>query len=136
MLAAPDGHAKNFSLHLLAGGLFRMTPLYDVMSIWPAAGAGPNQFNWHRAKLAMAVSGKNRHYLMKDIQRRHFNAMAARCFFAPSAEPIIERILEQTPAVIDKVAAVLPTGFPGHVSDGILNGLRASARQLAGMAPG
>lgn len=136
MLAAPDGHAKNFSLHLLAGGLFRMTPLYDVMSIWPAAGTGPNQFNWHRAKLAMAVSGKNRHYLMKDIQRRHFNAMAAKCFFAPSAEPIIERILERTPAVIDRVAADLPAGFPGHVSDGILSGLRASARQLAGMAPG
>ena len=136
MLAAPDGHAKNFSLHLLAGGLFRMTPLYDVMSIWPATGAGPNQFNWHRAKLAMAIKGKNRHYLMKDIQRRHFNAMAAKCFFTPSAEPIIERILEQTPAVIDKVAAALPRGFPGHVSDGILNGLRGSAKQLAGMAAG
>jgi hypothetical protein len=38
MLAAPDGHAKNFSLRLLPGGRFRLTPLYDVMSIWPVEG--------------------------------------------------------------------------------------------------
>jgi serine/threonine-protein kinase HipA len=31
MLAATDGHAKNFSLHLLAGGSFRLTPLYDSL---------------------------------------------------------------------------------------------------------
>ncbi|MEY4580393.1 MAG: hypothetical protein RL701_5096, partial [Pseudomonadota bacterium] len=38
MLAATDGHAKNFSLHLLAQGRFRLTPLYDVLSAWPVAG--------------------------------------------------------------------------------------------------
>ncbi|MGF6484426.1 serine/threonine protein kinase HipA of HipAB toxin-antitoxin module [Paraburkholderia sp. JPY419] len=44
MLAAPDGHAKNFSIRLLAGGQYRLTPLYDVMSIWPVEGNGPNQW--------------------------------------------------------------------------------------------
>ncbi|WP_366028112.1 HipA domain-containing protein [Rhodoferax sp.] len=34
-LAAIDGHAKNFSLFVLPGGRYRMTPLYDVLSAWP-----------------------------------------------------------------------------------------------------
>ena len=32
LLGATDGHAKNFSIFLLPGGRFRLTPLYDVMS--------------------------------------------------------------------------------------------------------
>ncbi len=79
MLAAPDGHAKNFSIRVLPQGRYCLTPLYDVMSIWPVEGAGPNQFSHFRAKMAMALLGKNRHYHFKDIQRRHFNSTAARC---------------------------------------------------------
>jgi serine/threonine-protein kinase HipA len=32
LLAAIDGHAKNFSIYLLSGGSFQLTPAYDVMS--------------------------------------------------------------------------------------------------------
>ena len=32
MLAAIDGHAKNFSIRILPQNHFRLTPLYDVMS--------------------------------------------------------------------------------------------------------
>ncbi|CAG9170697.1 Serine/threonine-protein kinase toxin HipA [Cupriavidus laharis] len=135
LLAAPDGHAKNFSIRLLAGGRYRMTPLYDVMSVWPVIGDGPNQFSWHRAELAMAVAGKSRHYALRDIQRRHFNAMASRCFLGANAEQVIGRIIARTPAVIDTVGAMLPAGFPQRVADTILNGLRASAERLAGMQP-
>lgn len=135
LLAAPDGHAKNFSIHLLPRGLFRMSPLYDVMSILPAMGDGPNQFNWHKAKMAMAISGKNRHYLMKDIQRRHFNATARRCF-GVDAEPIIGEILATTPVVIDEMYRSLPHGFPPQVADGILEGLRVAAKRLEAMPAG
>ena len=61
MLRAPDGHAKNFSIHLLPGGRYRMTPLYDVMSAYPVMGDGPNQWSPRELKLAMALVGKNRH---------------------------------------------------------------------------
>jgi serine/threonine-protein kinase HipA len=134
MLSAPDGHAKNFSIHLLAQGRYRLTPLYDVMSILPAAGHGPNQFNWHRAKLAMAVSGKNRHYLIKDIQRRHFNAMA-QAILGVSAEPLIQDLLARTPAVIEQMYGSLPGGYPARVAEAILEGLRAAAQRLEAMPP-
>jgi len=130
-LAAPDGHAKNFSIQLLAQGRYRMTPLYDVMSIWPVEGAGPNQFSRHKTKLAMALMGKNRHYLMKDIQRRHFNTTAARCFYGDDAEDLVERLIVQTPLAIERVGARLPAGFPQQVSEAIFKGLRQSMQQLA-----
>ena len=38
LMAATDGHAKNFSIFLERGGGFHMTPLYDVLSAWPIMG--------------------------------------------------------------------------------------------------
>jgi serine/threonine-protein kinase HipA len=136
MLGAPDGHAKNFSIRLLPEGRYRLTPLYDVMSIWPVEGNGPNQFSRHETKLAMAFLGKNKHYHFKTIQRRHFNATAQKCFYGPDAEDLITALLARTPEVIERVSARLPTGFPQRIADTILEGLAASARRLAAMPPG
>ncbi len=135
MLGAPGGHAKNFSIRLLPEGRYRLTPLYDVMSIWPVEGSGPNQFSRHEAKLAMGLAGKNKHYQFKTIQRRHFNAMAAKCSYGPDAEDLIEQVLARTPGVIDRVSARLPAGFPAKVADAVLAGLARSAKQLAAMPP-
>ena len=135
LLGAPDGHAKNFSIALLPQGRYRMTPLYDVMSIWPVEGSGPNQFSRHDAKLAMAVSGKRKHYRLKDIQRRHFNAMARRCHFGADAEPLIQGVLAATPGVVERVGARVPAGFPAAVADRVLAGLARSAKALQGMPP-
>ena len=130
LLAAPDGHAKNFSIRLLPRGQYRLTPLYDVMSIWPVEGNGDNQWSWFKATLAMALSGKNRHYAFRDIQRRHFNVMASRCSYGPDAEPILQRLIAQTPGVIERVSADLPEGFPAKVSDRIFEGLRKTVAAL------
>lgn len=81
-----------------------------------------------------AVSGKNRHYLLKDIQRRHFGAMARKCF-GIDAEPLIGDILAATPAVIDKMYASLPAGFPPRVGERILEGLREAVQRLEAMPP-
>jgi serine/threonine-protein kinase HipA len=130
MLAAPDGHAKNFSLHLLAGGAFKLTPLYDVMSIWPVEGDGENQWSWHKAKLAMAVPGSRMRYRMRDIRRSHFDEMARRCGYGENANPIIDSILEKTPGVIARMGSSLPRGFPERVADTIFKGLRRSFEAL------
>uniref|UniRef100_E1TGH1 HipA N-terminal domain protein n=1 Tax=Burkholderia sp. (strain CCGE1003) TaxID=640512 RepID=E1TGH1_BURSG len=135
MLAAPDGHAKNFSIRLLAGGQYRLTPLYDVMSIWPVEGNGPNQWSWFKARLAMGMWSRSKHDAFRDVQRRHFNTMALKCSYGASAEPLIERLLEQTPQVIDQVSAQLPERFPGKVAERIFKGLRNSAAKLAAMPP-
>lgn len=130
MLAAPDGHAKNFSIRLLPQGRYSLTPLYDVMSIWPVEGNGASQFSHYKAKLAMALLGKNKHYHFKDVQRRHFNSTAAKCFQRTDAEDLIEQVLERTTTAIDNVAKKLPKGFPEKVAESIFQGLRKSAEQL------
>lgn len=135
LLAAPDGHAKNFSIHLLPQGRFRLTPLYDVMSIWPVEGKGPNQFSRFRTKLAMGLAGKSKHYLLKDIQRRHFNTMASRCFHGPDAEALIQNVIALTPRVIERVGSTLPAGFPQQVADTIFQGLMRSVELLDAMPP-
>lgn len=133
MLAAVDGHAKNFSIQLLAGGRYRLTPLYDVMSAWPIIGEGASNCSWQRAKLAMAVSGKNRHYHLKDIQRRHFNAMAAKCGYGESAEPLIQKLIGRVPGAIEEVKAKLPPGYPERVAGPIFQQLQESAAKLQDM---
>lgn len=133
MLAAIDGHAKNFSLQLLAGGRYRLTPFYDVVSVWPIIGHGPNQFSWDKVKLAMSVRGKNKHYLLREIQRRHFNATAPLCYVGDSAEQVIQDVLAATPGVIEHVAKLAPAGFPARVLDSVLGGLAGSAKRLEAM---
>jgi len=133
MLAATDGHAKNFSIRILSQGRLQLTPLYDVLSIWPIMGKGSNKISWHNAKLAMSVRGKNKHYLLKSIQRRHFNATARQFGLDETAEPVIRDILAATPVVIESVQKDLPKDFPQNVLDAILQGLLKSAEQLRGM---
>jgi serine/threonine-protein kinase HipA len=135
MMAAPDGHAKNFSLRILPRGRYSLTPLYDVMSIWPVEGKGASQFSWHKAKLAMALHSKNRHYHFKDIQRRHFNAVAARFFQRDSAEDVIEEVLQDLDRAIAAVTARLPAGYPERLATAVFEGLRRTAKVLANSAP-
>ena len=39
-----DGHAKNFSVFLLPGGAYRLTPRYDTLSAYPVLGHGRGKY--------------------------------------------------------------------------------------------
>lgn len=133
LMAAPDGHGKNFSIHLLPGGRYALAPIYDVMSIWPIEGGGANQYSLHKARLAMAMLGKHKHYSFSSVQRRHFNSTAAKCFLRADAEDIIESVLSRTPGAIAAVAARLPPGFPDRVATTIFAGIERAAKELDAM---
>jgi serine/threonine-protein kinase HipA len=133
MLAAGDGHAKNFSIRILNRGRYRLTPLYDVLSYWPIVGNGPNNIARQDLRMAMAVRGKNKHYRLGEIVRRHFNETAARIGIGKNAEPLIEEILRRTPGVVTSVQREVPDDFPPVVLDKILSGLTGSAKRLAAM---
>jgi serine/threonine-protein kinase HipA len=131
MLRAQDGHAKNFSIQLLAGEQrFKMTPIYDVMSAHPAIGKGPHQWAEQDIKMAMALLGKNKYYLAHNIMRRHFNSTAKKVGFSENAEPLIQDFTARTPAIVSKVRAELPAGFSEKVADCILGGILAAAHSL------
>ena len=133
MLAATDGHAKNFSLFLGAGGTYRLTPFYDVFSAWPYMAGKGAKLSKKKVKLAMAVRSKNAHYQIDEIQRRHWNEMARRCGLGLNAENLIKELIEKTLGVIKRVSELFPKDFPEHISTPVFEGLLNSSNRLAAM---
>jgi serine/threonine-protein kinase HipA len=138
LLAATDGHGKNFSIYLRPGTAFRLTPLYDVLSAWPVIGRGANELSIQDAKLAMAVRGKSKHYRIREIQPRHWHAVAVRSGIRGLWERMIE-LSESISGVLDKVGTSLPPKFPARVIERIsagasqqAEGFLAGARRVRG----
>lgn len=130
LLAATDGHAKNFSLFLERGGTYRLTPFYDVLSAWPVIGNGANQISWRKAKLAMCVRSKNAHWKLSEIIPRHWDAIA-RIAGLDGATELLEEVSAQMPAAIAEAHRQVPKGFPQEVLDKILIGASCVAKQFA-----
>jgi serine/threonine-protein kinase HipA len=123
ILGAIDGHAKNFSLIIEAGGQYRLTPLYDVMSAYPLA--AKRELEWLDLKMAMALKSKNRHYHWHTIQKRHWLAMASTCQFpGKTMQTIMDEIRDDMHRVIDTVSQSLPDGFPDHIANPIFSTMR------------
>ncbi len=125
LLAAIDGHAKNFSIFLTPGG-YKLTPLYDVMSAapWP-------EFSAHKIKLAMAVGNKN-HYRLKQIQLRHFYQTGQK---AGLREQDMDSIFSDLAAQVDDAIAEAATlaadaGMPESTSGPILAGVSKRAGMI------
>lgn len=132
VLAATDGHGKNFSIAHLPGGSYRATPIYDVLSAHPVIGIGKNQISPYKAKLAMAVRGSTNYYLIKKIQRRHWITHARQVGLgAAAAGQLIEEVVESTESVIGEVGKLLPDGFPMDMAEAVFNGMRRQSAKLA-----
>jgi serine/threonine-protein kinase HipA len=132
VLAATDGHGKNFSITHLARGSYHATPIYDVLSAHPVIGKGKNKIPQQKAKLAMAVRGSTNHYLIEKIQRRHWITQAQQVGLgAEAAEQLIEEIIESTDAVINEVSKLLPDNFPMDIAEAIFSGMKKHCAKLA-----
>ena len=130
LMAATDGHAKNFSIFLERGGGFKLTPLYDVLSAWPIIGSGSNMVSPRRAKLAMALRGKNMHYNLYEIHIRHWQALAKQSG-VPDAFEHMEALVMQVPYALAQMADVLPKDFPRALFNTIRRGMLAQTEKFA-----
>ena len=133
LLAATDGHAKNFSVFIEPEGRFRLTPFYDILSVYPVFGG--RGLNRRDAKLAMGLaSSKGKKYAIEQIFPRHFFQTAKAVGFERSAmEEILTELANSVDDVIERVTQQLPAGFPDTISSTILEGLKArSARLIKG----
>ena len=118
MLAAREGHAKNFSLFLEAGGRFRLAPRYDVVSSHPH----PN------GPMAMSIGGQ---FERADIHLQHWQKEARACKLQRHLPQLLQQLTQRTPQVLQSVHDQLPLDFPPEIARAVLNGLSASAHQLA-----
>jgi serine/threonine-protein kinase HipA len=128
LLAATDGHAKNFSIQHRRAGRFHLAPLYDVLSAWPIIGRGPNQVAYQRAKLAMALRGQNTHYRLNEIHLRHWQGLAASC--GPGVFGRMTAMVQRVDGVLQTVEGRLPADFPGNVWSRVSEGMRRHAAQF------
>lgn len=130
LLAAPDGHAKNFSVFIERQGRYSLTPLYDVMSAYPILGHGNGKIPTEKLKMAMAATGKNRHYTWSKIQGRHWKETASRCGSASLMDDIITEIINTIPQALETVYKSLPPEFPEELAQAIFSGIRNTAERL------
>jgi serine/threonine-protein kinase HipA len=128
VVPATDGHAKNFSIFLLPGGAYRMTPLYDVISIWPVIGHGQSRLPLRQAKLAMAVRSRNTHRELARIETRHWHRLAVQSG-VPGAWEEMQRLMAGVEDAIATAEAGLPAGFPEGVATAIFEGMRHQRRR-------
>jgi serine/threonine-protein kinase HipA len=123
MLAAPDGHAKNFSLSIRPQEQYQLTPLYDVLSAWPIIGRGPREMHVSTVQLAMGLrgsSGLRRH--LNKIHITHWMRLAASTG-VPGLFNAMVAMLDAVPATLASVEPLLPTDFPPLVWDRIRDGM-------------
>ena len=111
-----------------------MTPLYDVISVWPYIGDGANQFRWRSAGLAMALRAKNAHYTFHSIRARHWHALAMKNGGPPTWQAMLAMI-GQVEDALEAVESRLPRSFPGRTWDTIQAGVRSQLHAfIAGLS--
>lgn len=128
LIGATDGHAKNFSIALMPGGRFTMTPLYDVLTVQPSMDAGQLQIK--DMKLAMRV-GKSRHYKVSEIQGRHFiETGLAAGFSREQMAKIFEDIRVRADEAFATARAGMPHGFPDALFASVKRGFQQRMLRL------
>jgi serine/threonine-protein kinase HipA len=91
LIAGTDGHAKNYSLLIGAGGRARLAPLYDLASVLPYHGA-----DVRKQKLAMKIGGK---YRLSEIGAHQWAKLGAE--FRLDADAVRGRVLRLAEALPD-----------------------------------
>ena len=126
LLAATDGHAKNFSVFLNAGDSYRLTPLYDVLSAWPIIGHGANSLSPHKARLAMGLRAKKMHYTLREIRARHYRELADKSGVPPVWDKMLE-LVDKVPPSLAAVEKRLAPDFPRILWERVANGMLTQA---------
>lgn len=128
LFGATDGHAKNFSIALLPGGRFHLTPFYDVLTVQPTLDAG--QLNRKDFKLAMRV-GKSRHYKVEEIVARHFMETGVQAGLSRVAiAALFEDIRASADKAISTTYEALPKDFPATLTDSLAAAITDRLRLL------
>lgn len=130
LIAAIDGHGKNFSVFLEPENSYRMTPLYDVLSAFPmlSKSASKTSLRSQKIKMAMSLKGKNTHWKWSNIQPRHFVSTAEHVKYPVSkAISQYEYFIDNVEGAIASVEGKIASSFPAYVAETIFSGLRKQA---------
>jgi serine/threonine-protein kinase HipA len=107
-----------------------------VLSAWPIIGEGADRLSPHRARLAMAVRTRNAHHRLREIQTRHWQALA----LSVGGEALWVEMVALVVAVDSAIAVVQgrrPADLSGGVWEAVTQGLREQVgRFMRGVVAG
>ncbi|MGJ7729477.1 HipA domain-containing protein [Escherichia coli] len=131
LIGATDGHAKNFSVFIQAGGSYRLTPFYDIISAFPVLGGAGIHIS--DLKLAMGLNAsKGKKTAIDKIYPRHFLATAKVLKFPQvQMHEILSDFARMIPAALDNVKTSLPTDFPENVVTAVETNVLRLHRRLS-----
>lgn len=117
LIGATDGHAKNFSIFLTPWGGYRLTPIYDVLSLQPAKDA--KQLPFKNFRLALSV-GRKPHYKIDNIHGRHFVESAVAANLPETfAQEVISHVQDRFEQAFEGTLASMPKNFPSNIHESI-----------------
>lgn len=128
LLAAIDGHAKNYSLRLLPGGRFRLAPFYDVVSVQPGLSGGELPEDEALVSLAAGNAGLR---VVADIEPKHF-VESGRAAGVPqrTVRGLFAELVETRAGAFETIRASLPEDFPPAMEDAIFDAVTGRLRQV------
>jgi serine/threonine-protein kinase HipA len=123
LLAAIDGHAKNFSIFLNPAGRYVLTPLYDVMSAYPVI--EKKHLALKKIRMAMGLKGESVNYKWSEIRYRYWLSTAHACGFPPDKmNSIIDETLETMDVVLKECDQYITSDDIARVAIPIFEGMR------------
>lgn len=125
LLAAIDGHAKNFSVFLTPEG-YRLTPVYDVMSADPYP-----EFTPENVRMVMAV-GDSQHYRLDRILPEHFYQTGIQSGIGKDdMDELFSQLTDRLYGALSKAGDLAAkSGIPQKTSDCILQGIERRAQLI------
>ena len=120
LLAAIDGHPKNYCLRLLPGGEYRLAPFFDIVSFqWTIH---REVFGADELGMSFTVGTTEPTRAVGEITPRHFvESGEAAGIPAASTREILSELVETRGEAFDRARARLPDDFPPEVSEPILD---------------
>ncbi|HHU37447.1 MAG TPA: type II toxin-antitoxin system HipA family toxin [Treponema sp.] len=100
------------------------------MSAYPVLAHGNEKIPAEKLKMAMAVTGTNRHYTWSKIQGRHWKETASRYGSVNLIDEVLTEILKIMSQSIETVSNSLPPEFPEQLALSIFNGIRSTVERL------
>ena len=133
LLAAIDGHGKNFSVSIAANGRYQLAPLYDIISAYPLTGG--RGLSERKFKMAMSLNGTSgRKWKWHQFQPRHFvetfHSMNVPNIRRQQVDSLLEEFASTAESVIDSVGNSLPADIDEDVRDKIFEGLLKTVKKI------
>jgi len=130
LIGATDGHAKNFSIYLEAGGTYRLTPFYDILSAYPLLGG--KGLDIRKLSLAMGLTAsKGKKYKLDLIQPRHFiNTAKATGFDAERMQQIMDDFAKTMPSAIARLQQRMHALIPQVIQTAIFGNTLQQLKRL------